>query len=119
MYLCLAFPDFDVDVEYNRHGVDPKRLPDLEACGGDGDRLVYPDLIVHRRGDDGRNLLAVELKKSSNPTPRDCDLAKLRGLIEDYGYSYCALVTVPVADKAGEPFEVEWPRRFVGPADGA
>ena len=44
-----------VDGEYNRHGVDPKRS---------SNSLIFPDVIVHRRGDDSDNLCVIEFKKS-------------------------------------------------------
>ena len=59
-YLKNRFPSHSVDVEYDRvrAGGDRKRL---------GPRCVeldlfIPDLIVHKRGDNERNLLAVECK---------------------------------------------------------
>ncbi len=59
---------WDVDCEYNRAGRDLeaviKRRRAPNAPDEELGRLVYPDLIVHRRGEKGRqnNLLALELK---------------------------------------------------------
>ena len=44
-----------VDGEYNRHGVDTKRS---------SNSLIFPDVIVHRRGNDSDNLCVIEFKKS-------------------------------------------------------
>ena len=55
MYLREYFADYDVDVEYNRHGEDKKQLYDLvydHDCArdrGDEGQTVLPDVIVHRR----------------------------------------------------------------------
>jgi hypothetical protein len=61
MYLQNEFPDHHVDIEYNRDADTPKRLGIPEACanyvGPDGRALVVPDVIVHRRGADGPNVL--------------------------------------------------------------
>src|SRR6266568_7377570 len=50
------------------------------------DRVV-PDIIVHKRGPQGPNLLAIEVKREGQPG-EECDLAKLRGYISMIGYSY-------------------------------
>ena len=70
--------------------------------------MIYPDVIVHKRGHDEANLLAIEVKKSTNGTPRECDWAKLQGLQEDYGYEYAVLVDLPVGNRAGEDPDFEW-----------
>lgn len=76
MYLQNAFQEFSVDVEYNRKGHEPKALKKLpQECGKqtkDGEFLVFPDIIVHRRGPEGPNLLAIELKKTTNPERDSC-----------------------------------------------
>ncbi len=81
IYLENEFPGWHVDCEYNRMGGDPKRIAarlkacaqkhhpsdqpcDCDSCQADPDILVYPDIIVHRRGSCDQNLLVIELKKS-------------------------------------------------------
>ncbi len=70
MYLQDAFPDHDVDVEYNRAGEIAKRVPLSKDCdtrkNRDGHPLAVPDVIVHKRGPDGPNVLVLEFKKTSN-----------------------------------------------------
>lgn len=44
--------ELDLDCEYNRYKDDPKMRPN-------GSRM-RPDLLIHRRGDDENNILAVE-----------------------------------------------------------
>jgi hypothetical protein len=70
MYLQEFLPQWGVDCEYNRDGIKPKRavLPvdrvtpdDLKA------RTVYPNIIVHRRGVIGPNVLCIELKIDADP----------------------------------------------------
>src|SRR5437899_3007394 len=79
-YLAPLFPEHDVDVEYNRHGVDPKDLDLPLDCRGGGKKLIVPDVIVHRRGHDQDNLLVVEVKKETNLESRACDRAKIEGM---------------------------------------
>lgn len=96
LYLQSKFPDDVVDVEYNRDGDIPKRLGLPEECANfrnrDGQVLAVPDVIVHRRGRGGPNLLVLELKKTTNPDPRDCDRARVRALREQLGYTFGALI---------------------------
>ena len=101
MYLREHFLDYnyDVDVEYNRQGdaVAAKRLRQLpEECkkrpNRKEDKIVVPDVIVHRRGCNSRNLLVIEMKKSSNPAGLDCDDKRIEAFCEQVGYSFGALV---------------------------
>jgi hypothetical protein len=60
LYLQSKFSEMNVDCEYNRKGsnIDAKRFgPKVKS------RPVYPDIIVHKRGDDSNNILAIEVKK--------------------------------------------------------
>ena len=67
-YLQGIFPDWDVDCEYNRDGVGPKKIDHL-ALNSDVDdtetRTVFPDIVAHRRGTK-TNHLAIEIKESSS-----------------------------------------------------
>lgn len=95
LYLQDEFPEFNVDIEYNRDGATPKRLGLPEGCANfneDGEALVVPDVIVHRRGHAGPNVLVLELKKTTNPEPRDCDRERVRALREQLGYEFGALI---------------------------
>ena len=89
VYLETAFSDWDVDCEYNRNGDRLKEIPLSDECREllrKTDRVV-PDIIVHKRGPQGPNLLAIEIKREGQPG-EECDLAKLRGYISVIGYSY-------------------------------
>src|ERR1700742_5200566 len=62
----LVPEDLDVDVEYNGHLDQTKRL-DLPPRGTTDRDLqaptVFPDIIIHKRNTDDSNLLRVEVKK--------------------------------------------------------
>ena len=112
-YMAPLFRDYDVDVEYNRHGLDPhdpKVLTLGPECRGGGKKKVYPDIIVHRRGVlHGHNLLVVEVKRSLNTEPRSCDRAKIKAMKTKYGYRFGVLIELPSGPGAGskEP-QQEW-----------
>jgi hypothetical protein len=102
VHLAPLFPRYDVDVEYDRHGLNRKELLRLPtACRGGGRRRVIPDVIIHDRGNDASNLVAIELKKSTNLESRACDFAKLRGLRRQLGYTYTAFIEVPAGGDFG------------------
>lgn len=81
-HLQKQFPDLNVDCEYNRHGDVIKTLytkcdspvaPDaLEA------KTVFPDIIIHKRGNDEMNLLVIEIKKINSGRNHIWDIEKLR-----------------------------------------
>ena len=105
---CLArhlqehFPEHDVDVEYNRMGGAPKTV-----AWSDKPEQVYPDIIVHRRRTE-TNILAIELKKTSNPETKDKDLLKLAAYRRDLGYLHALFLRLGVGDTAGTVPECQW-----------
>jgi len=66
-YLQQEFPDWHVDVEYNRDKDQVKTLDE---------KKVRPDIIVHIRNTDS-NLLVIEVKKSNNLENVDLDRKRL------------------------------------------
>ena len=78
-YLQRLFPNHKVDAEYNKHGASDKLLKD---------RVVRPDIVVHRRGHDDMNLVVVEMKKKDRPTTDDIE--KLIDFTDPHGTDgYC------------------------------
>ena len=93
VYLQDEFPDMDVDCEYNRRDFDVKRLDfyPRDTTTDDTDaRTVFPDIIVHKRGPDGPNLLVIEAKKSGNQrrNNQNTDRQKLEAFKRDPGLRY-------------------------------
>ena len=109
-----------VDCEYNRHNgapkaayikeelkkiVDSARKKEWDDPDEDGFYVfsVAPDIIVHKRGDDSRNRLVVELKKASNPEDERYDALKLTlftaPISEDRGFGYIFGACVIAEDK--------------------
>ncbi|MDN7445022.1 hypothetical protein QZM64_38310 [Burkholderia cepacia] len=102
MYLQSCFPGWTVDCEYNRDGIEPKRLGDLELypySDDDEAKTVFPDVIVHRRGT-GQNHLVLEFKKSTSRVGRETDLRKLRGYRQQLGYEHALFVEVGTEGRA-------------------
>jgi hypothetical protein len=96
MYLQKVFPEYSVDVEYNRKGELPKTLELPPECANyrnnDGEPLVIPDVIVHQRGPEGPNILVLELKKTTNRDSRECDHRRIQAFRRQLGYSAAALI---------------------------
>ena len=113
LYLQGVFPSYSVDVEYNRAGWPPKRLELPDECANardeNGDTLVLPDIIVHRRGPDGPNVLVIELKKTTNPDDRGCDRQRVQAMRAQLNYQYGVLVELETC-RQHEPAArcVEW-----------
>jgi len=113
MYLQQEFPEFSVDVEYNRIGAHPKAMALPEECANyrskNGEPLVVPDVIVHKRGAEGPNLLVLELKKTTNRDSRVCDQMRVKAFRKQLGYANAALVECETRKgRAPEVRIVEW-----------
>jgi hypothetical protein len=103
-----------VDCEYNRHLDRAKRhriSVDLVSIvekakrtakpDSDDDSFyvfsIAPDIVVHERGSDAKNLLIIEVKKATNPEFPDYDRLKLSCFTEPssgYGYKLGAAITI-------------------------
>jgi hypothetical protein len=108
LYLEDEFPGWHVDCEYNRDGHDPKRLqlePDTVLSDDDQGKTVFPDIIVHKRGQ-VQNLLAIEIKKDSGESSKH-DLEKLAGLRKQLGYTHALSIRFGTGRLAGTA-ESEW-----------
>lgn len=116
VHLEGAFPDYDVDCEYNRVGPDgnAKRLlasPPRAVRPDDLDAVtVFPDIVVHERGNDENNLLVIEAKKDAGSASQlyqensAWDRVKLLAYKEQLKYQFAIFLTVPVGpDSFGQP----------------
>jgi hypothetical protein len=101
---------WSVDCEYNRLGLDPKRVPQLDEMFADlaarlgwaaadfsssATGLVVPDIVIHRRqsGVDAGNLIVCELKRvDASKKEIAVDLVKLAGCRQCLGYEHAFLV---------------------------
>ncbi len=95
-YLAHLVPGgYDVDVEYNRHGEDPKRLnlPPRRALDRElRATTVFPDILVHKRNTDEDNLLVLEMKKPGEDL--GYDEIKLKAFRAELGYTHAAHIVL-------------------------
>ena len=99
IYLEELFLGYDVDCEYNRDGIDSKKLKEFkEKVESDynGETNVYPDIIVHHRGEK-ENLIVIEAKKTSSSDFLDKE--KLRIYKKELHYQFAYFVRFPVGDE--------------------
>ena len=100
IYIRELVPDgYDVDVEYNRHRRNTKRLQLPPRRARDHElraTTVFPDVIVHKRNIDDHNLLVIEMKKPDED--RDYDELKLRAFRKELNYQHTAHVIVGRVD---------------------
>lgn len=94
-YLAPLFPRHQVDVEYNRHGIEPKIVNLPEGFQRGGRRLIYPDMVVHQRGHDEENILVIQIKRETNAEPRNYDHAVIEALKREFRYARGLLIDLP------------------------
>lgn len=92
VHLGTQFSEWDIDCEYNRKGDVRKLLSVVPLTRADPSddtegSSVFPDVIVHRRGQP-LNLLVIEVKKQGASRRREADLLKLGELRKQYGYGH-------------------------------
>lgn len=71
LYLQVLFNGFDVDCEYNRHLGSVKKA---------NNKIVRPDIVIHKRKKDTHNSLVIEVKTKYNAKEIKKDLDKLIAL---------------------------------------
>ena len=99
-YLRAEFPDWHVDCEFNLEGQnrDPKK-------NSRGTR-VRPDIIVHRRGPDGLNLVVLEVKKKTSRVGEkawNSEIDETRAKLADYQQTQRYVFPVLLTCAVGPP----------------
>jgi len=116
IYIEEEFPGWDVDCEYNRYFDEGKQIAvtkkllstsDVTSVADENAKTVFPDIIVHHRNKK-ENLIAIEVKKTTNPTPDNEDLEKLNAYKEKLGYAHTVFIrfVTGVKEIGIERFEV-------------
>jgi hypothetical protein len=107
IYLECHFPEWNVDVEYNRNHEDIKIIEDgkklkkilnIDPNDTNG-TTVYPDIIVHKRKTN-ENLLVIEMKKSTSGDDGSFDKIKLEGFKKELKYDFAVFLKIYI--KGGE-----------------
>jgi hypothetical protein len=105
IYLKQIFDGWDVDCEYNRDINERKKIlheicPPCPRTTNSNDttgKTVYPDLIIHHRLKRD-NLVVIEVKKSTNSTGKECDIAKLKAFKKEFCYRYAIFLLLKTGD---------------------
>jgi hypothetical protein len=101
---------WNVDCEYNRDGHESKRvnLVDHLAEEWGAGSNVYPDIIVHHRGDNLHNLLIIEAKKVRRFDGHvdDHDRRKIEAFARELDYTFGAAVALRVGEEDGNRIAV-------------
>lgn len=84
VYIEQQFAGWHVDCEFNKNGNDPK-LAEIAV------KSKRPDIIVHVRGPQGPNCLAVEIKKAATINTIDRD--KCRRYVTELRYAWAVCVS--------------------------
>ena len=94
-YIQKYFSDYNVDYEYNRNMADIKKIKkiskkNISETDAEGNTVsVYPDIIIHKRGNNDSNLIVIEVKKANaddNSKKFDCE--KLKAFTKSDGLKY-------------------------------
>jgi hypothetical protein len=106
VHLESSFPGWNVDCEFNRIGTIPKKVhmyaPSLVGTASEEAITVFPDIIVHRRGEAGPNLLVIEAKKATSQIGDEFDKLKLTAYKRDLAYKYAAFIVLPAGRLPGK-----------------
>jgi hypothetical protein len=134
-YLQSSFKDYNVDCEYNRNiergprhtksisvvrQIYRKEIKNINSSRIDEDTYAekvtevtaYPDIIIHRRGSNEKNLLIIEIKKSNSGRNDDYDHEKLRAFTsrdspDGYAYIHGVFMKIPINGVRSQP-ELKW-----------
>lgn len=112
-HLQNYFPDWDVDCEYNKNADKVKELdlPKDKVNWDDTEaKSVFPDVIVHKRGGKGPNLLVIEVKKSTNNSDRKHDYNKLKEYGDTLKYSCALFLEIGTKEKWGT-WNLNWKKQ--------
>lgn len=110
MHLQQQLPKLHVDCEYNRDGVNPKRISRfyLDPTSEDTEaKTVFPDVIAHIRGNN-ENYLIIEVKKTTSTVKRESDFSKLRGYKNDLKYRFALFIEFVSGKEVADVSYVEW-----------
>lgn len=99
--------DFIVDCEYNRYGLDPKEISLLKDIVGEevstaslDSKTVFPDIIIHKRGSEGPNMLVIEAKKDASKSSENKDIEKLKYIKNQFKYEHAVFLNFKTKEKA-------------------
>lgn len=119
-HLQKLLSEYNVDCEYNGNIENPSFRKKISVLKSELNRVqkkiraeyenddeqirraVFPDIIVHKRGNNKNNKLIIEVKKNSSRTSLDYDIFKLEKYTEaesDFKYELGILLVFSTGDK--------------------
>lgn len=111
-YLQQEFAEYHVDCEYNRKKSDTideeyirktlnLTIENIKTNNTEA-KTVFPDIVIHKRGTNGNNLLVIEVKKASNKNKKDIDfdIAKIKGYREQLDYKFGLFLVIGYKKKS-------------------
>ncbi|MBU4360611.1 hypothetical protein KKA66_02045 [Patescibacteria group bacterium] len=97
---------WNVDCEYNRYGNKSKKIDEIKNIVGKNTttyelkpKTVFPDIIIHKRGKNGKNLLVIEAKKDPTTKEKINDIDKLKKIQKQYNYTFAVFMKFNIGDK--------------------
>lgn len=92
VYLEPLFPEYHIDCEYSRHLGNNKKIISYKW----GDRVIRPDIIIHReRNSDSENLAIFELKMCWSESKKwKKDIEKLESSVRSISYSLWVFIGI-------------------------
>lgn len=104
-----------LDCDYNRHGTSVKELlPTKEEVDmpvddkGAKPKRFFPDIVLHRRGDDGQNVLVCEIKRSGDQRDPNIDRGRLVQLTRRDGIFHYDLGAFVLIDQNNARISIEY-----------
>lgn len=112
-YLQKEFSHWNVDIEYNRNIDKVKKLHvhgTNETTWGNSDaQTIFPDIIIHNRGNNKNNLLIIEAKKSNNPDQGNFDKEKLIELAKSpFLYKFGLFILFSIEPNSNRKHQLDW-----------
>lgn len=106
VYLSKFFPTYHVDCEYNRDVSNQKKIK--YSSNKNEDTRIIPDIIIHKRGNNSSNLLAIEVKKSASSVNFRHDIEKLENIKKQLGYMYAVHLVIGTDNLGSITKRQEW-----------
>lgn len=88
LHLQHLFPDWNIDVEFNRQGEN--RDPKTDMAGN----KRKPDIIIHKRGPKGPNIAVILVKCEWNNEPRENDEKVVRSIKIKHRYQHAFILEI-------------------------
>jgi len=109
-YLSYIISSMDIDCEYNLNDGVPKRLliRKKDNSKNEDGFLVYPDIVIHKRGRKDYNVLVIEIKKSTSNVSNEWDIQKIKGYIEDLDYKFGLYLEIECGMEQTSIKDIQW-----------